>query len=34
MAALEVIQGYLGPEGSVPAVAEYDELPDSTEEEE
>jgi large subunit ribosomal protein L4 len=34
LAALEVIQGYLGPEGSVPAVAEFDELPDSTDEEE
>ena len=34
LAALEVIQGYLGPEGSVPAVAEFDQLPDSAEEEE
>jgi large subunit ribosomal protein L4 len=37
--ALEVIQGYLGQEGSVPAVAEFDALPDagladSTDEEE
>ena len=34
LAALEVIQGYLGPENSVPAVADFDDLPDSAEEEE